>query len=253
MKYDCLESKSVDILVLGGGYGTRLFGEPSLGVYVPKGLISIGGQPAIERCLGSFKDERIDRVIIETNNEGKIPYEEWLKTSGGEENMELFVESISTRDNCLGVLETINLTNKQYGFNKPVLLLAPDNLFTSPQTQIFDYGSSTNATILTYEVESIDQAKKYGVINLDGKTIVGCTEKPENPYSKNIRTACEIWTPKLFDKLEQWLTKGNSDRTGDFIGNLIKQGIQITSCPVNGKWIDIGSEEDLAEAQKIWG
>ncbi len=242
----------MDILILGGGYGTRLFGKYNKDTYFPKGLVKINGKPCIEYALETFSDNLIGNIILETNKEGKLFYEEWLNKSNFKEKIEIYTEEISTPENCLGVLETINLVFNKYRFIKPVLIISPDNIFTMKQDELITNYTS-GVKIATYYLKLLEDGKKYGVLELKSNNVISCIEKPSSPKSKIIRTSCEIWGPEAFSLLSTWNKTNNSDKVGDFINFLVKKEISVESHKTKGLWIDIGNKFDLEIAKVTLG
>jgi glucose-1-phosphate thymidylyltransferase len=242
----------MDVLILGGGYGTRLFGKYNSFNYSPKGLVSVNGKSCIDITLTAFSPNLFDRIILETNNEGRKFYLDWSKNSDFKQNIEIFVDEISTPENSLGVLSTINLVNDYYKFNSPVLVISPDNLFTHNQDRLIECFTE-GVRIATYSLGSLEDSKKYGVVELSGNKIISCCEKPLYPKSKIVRTSCEIWDPEVFSLILEWIVDNNSDKVGDFINFLINKNIRVESCPVIGKWMDIGSPDDLNKARVMFG
>mgnify|MGYP001570412829 FL=1 len=240
----------MEVLVLGGGYGTRLFGRHNSRTYSPKGLIEIMGRPCIDYALGAFSEDLMDRIILETNKEGKSFYEHWLSKSKFKDKTKVYLEEVSTPEKCLGVLETISIVSNHYKFSKPVLIISPDNLFTKKQDKLIT-GYTSGIRIATYELNSLIDAQKYGVLELDSEKIIGCIEKPLKPISKTIRTSCEIWSPEVFSLLSEWNNHFDSDKVGDFINFIIKQEIHVKSYKTDGFWIDIGNEQDLQKAREM--
>jgi glucose-1-phosphate thymidylyltransferase len=243
-----MKSKKIDFLILGGGYGTRLFGKSSKR-YIPKGLVKIGDFSGIDRILTSFSKELIGKVIIETNKEGLKHYSLWAKKNK-QYKTEILVEPFSSPENCLGILKTLEFVFSNLKFKKPILVVAPDNVFFERQDQLIFDERKADAKILTYDIGGLQEAKKYGVVNLNGERIVSCIEKPKKPSSKIIRTSCEIWTPKMFSFLYEWNKKGDSDKVGDYINFLIKKKLYILSIPTKGYWVDMGTKKDLKNIRK---
>ena len=147
-----------------------------------------------------------------------------IKNSKYKDKTELFVEPVSKHDNCLGILETIKIVADNYKFKEPVLVLAPDNVFTENQDSLI-HNFNGNTRIGTCFVSTLDDAKKFGVVSLNSGKIISCVEKPLNPESKTVRTSCEIWIPEVFGLLSEWNENFDSNKVGDFINHLIKKGI----------------------------
>ena len=242
----------IDVLILGGGYGTRLLKNTLAKDYIPKGLVDIVGKPAVERALEAFPNPFINKIILETNNEGEKHYSNWISNYSKGKNIELFVEPISTPDVCLGVLQTISYVHEKSPFTKPVLIIAPDNIFLETQEHIFDNGRDFPVTMLAYNVRSYEDARKYGVLTLENSKVTHCEEKPKKPLSTKVRTACELWKPKIFNMLNDWIKIGDTYKAGNFIQYVIQSGIDVRAFGVKGEWKDIGNKYDLEETRRLW-
>jgi len=244
-------TSSIDVLVLGGGYGTRLFDKLKLPNYTPKGLIQINGICGLDRGLETFSKNLIGKVIIETNSEGVSAYSKWVRNNLIYD-AEIFVEPFSRPDLCWGILDTLRYVYKKLKFKEPILLMAPDNIFSQNQDQLILDANSADGKILTYKVKRLIDAKKYGVIQTFGNKIIGCEEKPRLPKSRTIKTAYEIWKPRMFEELKEWARIGNSDKVGDYINYLISKDFGILSIPTKGEWIDIGTKSDLEKTRRFF-
>lgn len=240
------------LLILGGGYGTRLFGRYNLSNYVPKGLVSIAGRPSIEHSLSAFSDSLLEEIIISTNREGTPFYSGWARKSRFGHRIEIFTEKFSKPEACLGVLQSLEIVNEYYEFNEPILILAPDNVFNG-NLDAFIQDYKDGVSMVTYRLKEIREARKYGVVTLKNKNMVACHEKPARPTSNHIRTSCEIWSPEAFAHLKRWNKEFEPDKVGDFINYLIEKGIMVYAFPFKGIWMDIGTQQDLAEARKVFG
>lgn len=241
----------IDVLVLGGGYGTRLFSELKTKTYLPKGLIKINNFTCLDLVLKSFSKKFLGKIIIETNNEGFPSYYEWAKKNK-EYKTKIIVEPISSPNNCLGVLKTLEYIYFKLKFKREVLLIAPDNIFFENQDRLILDKTPADAKILIYSLKNKGDVKKYGMIELDKSGhVISCKEKPEKPSSRIIRTSCEVWSPRMFKLLREWNKTRNSDKVGDYINFLVKRGYKIKAIPTEGEWIDIGTKKDLLRARRM--
>ncbi len=242
----------MDMMVLGGGYGTRLFGKYNREKYIPKGLLKIGNSPIIDITLSCFSHSLIDRIILETNKEGEEFYINWMNNREDRSKISIYLDKNSSPNNPHGVLGTIESTIKDCSLDKsPLLIIAPDNFFTENLDNMINYYSNEDAFIATYELEDFSDAKKYGVVKVVKDEIVNCKEKPDSPDSKLIRTSCEIWGERAFSYLEKWNKIYKADRVGDFINYLIDENCNVRSYKLNSFWIDIGSKEDLEKLRRL--
>lgn len=77
-------------------------------------------------------------------------------------------------------------------------------------------------------------------------------EKPENPPSTLVSTACYILSSEGVRSILTYLEKGeNPDAIGFFVKWLIKRE-KVYGFVFSGKWFDIGSLESLKEADFIY-
>jgi glucose-1-phosphate thymidylyltransferase len=109
---------------------------------------------------------------------------------------------------------------------------------------------------LNYRLQSegtLDQAKKYGVVDVDASGKVrSFVEKPANPASTQIGIALYYYPKKTLPLIRQYIAEGNNpDQPGRLIQWLYpKQPVYTWSVP--GIWYDIGSKETLEEANRIF-
>ena len=151
----------MDILVLGGGYGTRLFGEHTPENYLPKGLVKIGNKTAIDYALSAFSRDLIGKIIVETNMEGEEHYRHWMRSKDNDLNIEIYVEKQSTPKKCLGILKTLEIVARDILFKEPTLLVAPDNIFTLNQDSLIRNYNGEDALKLSAMVKGNKNVKVF--------------------------------------------------------------------------------------------
>ncbi len=82
--------------------------------------------------------------------------------------------------------------------------------------------------------------------------IIDFVEKPENPPSTLVSTACYVLSQEGIRGILTYLDAGeNPDAIGFFIKWLIKRE-RVFGFAFSGKWFDIGSLESLEEADFIY-
>ena len=104
-----------------------------------------------------------------------------------------------------------------------------------------------------YDVGSLEQAKKYGVVALDadGK-ITRFEEKPAQPASTLIGIALYFYPKAVVPLIRQYIAEGNNpDQPGRLIQWLYPR-LPVYTWTVPGLWYDIGSKETLEEASRIF-
>src|SRR2546426_1600736 len=100
---------------------------------------------------------------------------------------------------------------------------------------------------------SLEQAKKYGVVELDRDgRITTFVEKPAQPASTLIGIALYYYPENVVSMIEQYIADGNNpDQPGRLVQWLYpRQPVYTWTVP--GIWYDIGSKETLEEADRIF-
>ena len=85
----------------------------------------------------------------------------------------------------------------------------------------------------------------YGILDLDGRNILGLLEKPKFNYYANAgiylikrRALDEIPNDTVFNAT-------------DLVEKLISEGKKVIRYPLNGTWIDIGNPQEYQKAQDL--
>jgi len=86
---------------------------------------------------------------------------------------------------------------------------------------------------------------QFGVVQLDRNRIIGFQEKPAEPKSSLVATACYIFPRRVFPVLRQYCQQGKRDNLGGFIAYLVDRE-EVHAYTFTESWVDIGSVEDLA-------
>jgi glucose-1-phosphate thymidylyltransferase len=145
----------------------------------------------------------------------------------------------------------INKCNLQ---EEPLIVVAGDNLFSESLEAFHTFCASSDKAVLgVYDVGSKEQAKKYGVVELDDEGVIkSFEEKPADPKSSKIGIALYYYPPLAVKKVREYLAEGNNpDQPGRFIAWLYKQQ-EVKSWEVPGLWFDVGSKETLEEANVLF-
>ena len=161
----------------------------------------------------------------------------------------------STDDtNKLGAIGDLNLVLDRENLDDDLIVVAGDNLFNQSLEAFGTFCREKQEVVLgVYDVGSLDQAKKYGVVDVDtsGK-VRSFVEKPADPASTQIGIALYYYPKKTLPLIRQYIAEGNNpDQPGRLIQWLYpKQPVYTWSVP--GIWYDIGSKETLEEANRIF-
>ena len=82
------------------------------------------------------------------------------------------------------------------------------------------------------------------MVKLDGHRIIDLQEKPANPESSMVATACYIFPQRVFPLIHEYCQQDKRDKLGSLIACLIDSDA-VYAHTFTEPWLDIGSEQDL--------
>ncbi|KAA8922980.1 nucleotidyltransferase family protein [Thermoplasma sp.] len=120
--------------------------------------------------------------------------------------------------------------------NEPFVLNAGDGILIDPDREReIIHGFSGGNLLVAFQV---DDPRKYGVLDMQGNTVIGVKEKPENPTSNLALAAFYVLDPSVFDHID------NGQRESELtpaIDATIKMGIRTTAQRIQkDEWISVG-------------
>jgi glucose-1-phosphate thymidylyltransferase len=244
------------VLILAAGYATRLY---PLTLTQPKPLLPVAGKPMIEYVLDNLAPiGGIDRVYVVTNAKFAGHFETWAAGYRAAKSPDLqfsIINDGSTDDsNKLGAIGDLNLVLDRESVDDDLVVVAGDNLFNQSLASFGVFCRSQAGPVLgVYDVGSLDQARKYGVVDINASgTITSFVEKPSQPASTLIGIALYYYPRAVLPQIRQYLAEGNNpDQPGRLIQWLYPR-TPVKTWSVPGIWYDIGSKETLEEANRIF-
>ncbi len=243
------------VLILAAGYATRLY---PLTLTQPKPLLPVAGQPMIEYVLDNLAPiGGIERVYVVTNAKFAGHFQQWADHYRADKSPLDFtiVNDGSTDDtNKLGAIGDLHLVLTREQVDDDLIVVAGDNLFSEKLTGFGQFCRRMNVPVLgVYDVGSLEEAKKYGVVVLDGQgRIARFEEKPAQPASTLIGIALYYYPRATLPLIHQYIAeKNNPDQPGRFVQWLYPR-LPVYTWTVPGLWFDIGSQETLTEANRIF-
>lgn len=110
------------------------------------------------------------------------------------------------------------------------------------------YDGSTQIGV--YNVNNLEQAKKYGVVQFYSgeERIRSLKEKPQEPESTLVSMGLYIFPPSVFDIIHELAAKNPTGNAGDIISRILGSHV-VYGYLFSGPWFDIGSIENYQAAQ----
>jgi len=240
-------------LILCAGYATRLY---PLTLDIPKPLLSIAGKPLVEHILTKIEElEDIDEIFIVTNNKFFNNFRNWKRNYSSTKPIKIINDKTTSDEDRLGAIGDIDFVVKQEKIDGDLLIIAGDNLFKFTLVKLSDFFKEKNASVVAlYDIKDKNiAAGKYGVVEIDqNKRIIDLEEKPSEPKTTLVSTACYILSKEDIHELEKCIKEHKKlDNLGDFIKCLSKRKY-VYGFVFNERWVDIGSHEQLKEADIAW-
>ncbi|MEO6739032.1 MAG: nucleotidyltransferase family protein [Chthoniobacteraceae bacterium] len=246
----------MNILILAAGYATRLY---PLTLTKAKPLLGVAGKPMMEWVIDNLAPiPGISKVFVVTNNKFAADFQTWADDYNASHAKLPFsiVNDGSTSDtDKLGAIGDLNHVVQKFGIEgEDLLVVAGDNLFSQSLEGFAALAREKNTPVLgVYDVKSIDEAKKYGVVAVDAQDVIAeFIEKPAHPPSTLIGIALYYYPKHVVPLIRQYLAEGNNpDQPGRFVQWLYPR-TPVHTWSVPGTWFDVGSKENLEEANRVF-
>lgn len=242
------------VLILAAGYATRLY---PLTLTQPKPLLDVAGKPMIDYVMDHLAPiGGIDRVYVVTNAKFAGQFQTWADDYGARAKLNFTIINDGSTDdsNKLGAIGDLHLVLQREQIDDDLIVVAGDNLFSESLAGFGQLIRQRNAPVLgVYDVRSLDQAKKYGVVAINSEGVITqFVEKPAQPPSTLISVALYYYPRAVLPLVDQYIAEGNNpDQPGRLIQWLYpRQPVYTWAVP--GLWFDIGSKETLEEANRIF-
>ena len=246
----------MNVLILAAGYATRLY---PLTLHQPKPLLPVAGKPMMEWVLDNMAPiDGIEKVYVVTNARFAAPFQKWAdRYAMGEPRLRFeIVNDGSTSDaDKLGAIGDMNLVIQRYSLDQAdLVVVAGDNLFSQSLEGFGHFCRKLSGPAIgVYDVGSLDEAKKYGVVAVDGEGIITeFVEKPANPPSTLISIALYYYPKAVVGRIAQYIAeRNNPDQPGRLVQWLYPR-VPVKTWSVPGTWFDVGSKETLEEADRLF-
>lgn len=232
-------------VVLAGGYATRLWPVTK---HRPKMLLPVGESTVVDRIFAALEaDDRIDEVYVSTNERFAEEFESHI-ADADYEKPRLSVEETTSEDEKFGVVGALAQLIDREDIHDDLLVVAGDNLIGFELSEFVDFFESKETPVLAaYDVGDREKAKSYGLVELDGETVVDFQEKPDEPNSTLVSIACYGF-PASSLRFREYLDGGNNpDEPGWFI-QWLQTRETVNAFVFEEPWFDIGTPQSYLEA-----
>jgi glucose-1-phosphate thymidylyltransferase len=234
-------------LVLAGGKGTRL--RP-LTHTMAKQLVPVANKPILHYALDTIYQAGIRHfgIIIspETGADIQASVYHWQLTRAQDAEISFILQ-----DEPLGLAHAVKIA-QPYIQDSPFIMYLGDNLINGELKELIDefMTEDCDASIM---LKPVDNPSSFGIAELDNQGhVLRLVEKPKEPRSNLALVGVYLFTPKIFEAIEQikpsW--RGELEIT-DAIQQLITERGKVLSRVHEGWWLDTGKKDDLLAANRV--
>jgi dTDP-glucose pyrophosphorylase len=224
--------RSNQVILMAGGLGMRL--RP-LTETIPKPMIPIGDKPLIERIIKRFIDQGFNRFTLSLNYLGHIIRDYFGDGSSLGVNIDYIEEP-----NRMGTAGALSLMPERP--QESFIVMNGDILTTISFSDVMDYHVETGSEV-TICAREFNLQVPYGVLKVDGSTLLSMEEKPVHKYLVN--TGIYALSPLALECIQY---NENLDMP-DLICRVKEAGYRVSVLPIKEYWMDIGRVEDLDRAR----
>ena len=223
----------IDAVLMAGGKGERL--RP-LTEKTPKPLLEIGGKCIIDHNVDRLISYGVKHINVTINYLGE-QLEEHFATPREGIQVRTFREP-----KFLGTIGSIKYIDN---FCNDSVLVMNSDLFTNIDYEDFFLHFQRHDAEMSVAAVPYNISIPFGILDLDGRDIKGLIEKPKYNYYANAgiylikkRALAEIPEDTFFHATH-------------LVEKLIAQGKRVIRYPLNGTWIDIGTQQEYERAKEL--
>lgn len=239
------------ILILAGGYGTRLY---PLVKDTPKALLEVSGKTLIDHTVDKFAGvPGVEEIVVVTNSKFSAMMTSWAKARNGHPfSIRVVDDGTLTPEARLGAIGDVLFVLDKESSPSDWVVAGSDNIFDFDIKPFFAFAKSAApyVSVGCFDLGDINGATKYGVIQLDDQgKMTSLEEKPKQPKSTLISMCLYYYPAASLPLIRRFVDEThNTDTTGGYI-QWLYQNQPVYGFKFAGKWYDIGSIESYNEAQ----
>ena len=234
-------------IVLAAGYATRLY---PLTLDRPKPLLEVGGKPMLDWVVERLRLMGVDEVIVVTNAKFTPHFKSWALDKP---DATIVNDGTTTNDNRLGAIGDLAYALDQLELDDDLVVVAGDNLFTDDISGFAAYGKEVDAPVIAvHDVGDLGLMREYNQVEVDESgRVLFMEEKPEQPRTTLAAVALYFYPRRALSLIQQYLDEGNNPDQPGRLPSWLYERTPVFAWRFPGDWYDIGSREQLEEADRL--
>lgn len=237
----------IKVVIPAAGAGKRLFPHTFT---KPKPMVYIAGKPIIGHILDRMIDVEPEEIIM------VVGYKKEQIISYVDKNYSgIFNIRYVDQEEQLGLGHSIYVAKDEIG-NSEIMIALGDMIFKAGYSEFYKHYLTNGECAASIGVREVEDPKKYGIVELEGKYIKRLEEKPVHP-SSNLGIAGVYFikeTSVLVSILDEMIKKNTRTRgeyqLTDALQEMVSKGYRLKTFPVSS-WYDCGHPESLLETNRV--
>jgi len=236
------------VIILCAGYATRMY---PLTERKAKALLPVGSKPILDHVIEKIPSS-LEKIIVISNDKFYEDFLNWSMKYGG--RVKVLNDKSESNETRLGGIGDLWFAIEEGGIDEDILVILGDNIFDFDLKKVVDFFEEVKKdVIVSHDVKSLEEAKKFGVMSIKNNKVISFEEKPENPKSTLVSTGIYIFSKDIVKKIKNYLEEGNSNEGPGYLIHYLMKTQDVYALPLEGKWYDIGSKETYEEVNRLWG
>jgi len=217
-------------LILASGFGTRLY---PLTIDKAKALLDYKDKPLLSHIVSRVPSSL--SIYVSTNRKFESDFRKWQ--SKIDRRVELCVEDVWTEEQAKGAVSSLHFCVRQKRIEEDILVIAGDNYFEFELAKLIAAYDGKTTLVAVHDIGDRARASQLGIVSLEGDMVIELLEKPANPPSSLIATACYIFPRHVLPLLSSYCSDGTRDNLGNFIAYLIEKD-EVHAYSFDEEWFD---------------
>lgn len=239
----------VRAVFLAAGFATRLY---PLTRDRAKPLLEIGGAPMLTHVLRQV--ERVPGVrdgVVVANARFHADFVAWRAATQSPVALDVLDDGARTNETRRGAVGDLALALESSPADVDAwLVLACDNLFEFDLARLVEpFAARGRGQLVVRRVPEPAPPSKYSEVVLDGERVASFREKPADPRSDLSAIAVYLLPADLPERVRAYLAEGGNPDAPGYLLAWLAQRTPLEAVPLDGRWLDIGSADDLARAE----
>jgi len=219
-------------VILAAGEGTRM--RP-LTDGTPKPMLPVADRPLVAHTADAAVEAGVDELVFVVGYRADA-----VRAYFGESYRSVPV-TYAVQSEQLGTAHAVRAARD--ALSGPFAVLNGDDLYD--RESLAALLSVDPGAVGTYEVED---PRPYGVFDLDGETVTGVVEKPDDPPSNSVNVGAYVFPAEA----REWLGVPKSQRGEYELTDVLERVIErrtVRSVPIE-RWLGVGRPWELLEANE---